>query len=116
MGVAPEPTDEEFRPSFAREVKLAPKQSVEVEIPVAAGANFGVTLMADALVSATLLDGGGAPRGKNLAGSPEARGFFRTIFVDKGVSAGTWRLRLENTGTLEAAAVIAAWNDTAKKF
>jgi len=109
--------DEGFRPTFAREVKLAPKQVLEVEIPVAAGANFGVTFMADALVSATLVDEKGAARGKNLAGSPEARGLFRTIFVDKGVTAGTWRLRLENTGTLEAAAVIAAWNDAVtKKF
>ena len=109
--------DEEFRPSFAKELKLAPKQTLEVEIPVAAGANFGVTFMADASVSATLVDGGGAPRGKNPAGTPEARGFFRTIFVDRDVTAGTWRLRLENTGAFEAAAVIAAWNDAVtKKF
>lgn len=109
---------EDFRPSFAKEVKLAPKQVLEVEIPVASGAaNFGVTFMADALVSATLLDDKGAARGSNLAGSPEARGFFRTISVDKNVTAGTWRLRLENTGTLESTAVIAAWNDAAaKKF
>ena len=110
--------DEEFRPSFAKEVKLAPKQSVEIELPVAAGgANFGVTFMADALVSATLSDDKGAARGQNLAGSPESRGFFRTIFIDRNITAGTWKLRLENTGTLEATAVIAAWHDAAtKKF
>ena len=109
--------DEGFRPSFAKEVKLAPKQAIEVEIPVAAGANFGVTFMAGALVSATLSDDRGAPRGSNLAGSPESRGFFRTIFVDKNVTAGTWKLKLENTGTLEATAVVAAWNDAVtKKF
>lgn len=110
--------DEGFRPSFAREVKLAPKQVVEVEIPVAAGAaNFGVTFMAGAPVSATLADDKGAARGQNLAGATESRGFFRTIFVDKNVTAGTWKLRLENTGTLEATAVIAAWSDAAtKKF
>ncbi|HEX7316195.1 MAG TPA: hypothetical protein VF297_19980 [Pyrinomonadaceae bacterium] len=110
--------DEEFRPSFAKELRLAPKQVIEVEIPVAAGAaNFGVTFMAGALVSATLADDKGAPRGTNLAGSPESRGFFRTIFVDRNVNAGTWKLRLENTGTLEATAVIAAWSDAAtKKF
>ena len=109
--------DEEFRPSFAKEVKLAPKQTVEVEIPVAAGANFGITFMAGASVSATLADERGAARGHNLAGSPESRGLFRTIFVDKNVTAGTWKLRLENTGTLDATAVIAAWNDAAaRKF
>jgi pimeloyl-ACP methyl ester carboxylesterase len=115
-GPAPAAAGEDSRPAFAREVRLAPKQSVEIEIPVAAGsADFGVTFMADALVSATLLDGAGAARGRNLAGSPEARGFFRTIFVDKGVAAGTWKLRLENTGALEATAVVAAWSDAATK-
>lgn len=109
--------DEEFRPTFARELRLAPKQSIELEIPVAAGASFGVTFMAGAHVSATLTDDKGAPRGSNLAGTPESRGFFRTIFVDRNVTAGTWRLRFENTGTLEATAVIAAWNDAVtKKF
>jgi len=111
-------TGEEFRPSFAKEVKLAPKQVLEVEIPVAAGAaNFGVTFMADALVSAALADDKGTARGQSLAGSPESRGFFRTIFVDKNVAAGTWKLKLENTGTTEATAVVAAWSDAAaKKF
>lgn len=107
--------DEDSRPSFAKELKLAPKQVIEVEIPVAASANFGVTFMADAQVSATLLDDKGAVRGRNLSGSPEARDFFRTIFVDKNVNAGTWRLRLEKTGTLEAPAVIAAWSDAVTK-
>lgn len=99
------------RPAFAREVMLAPKQVAEIEIPVAAAANFGVTFMADAKVSATLADGRGAPRGRNLADSPESRGYFRTIFVERGVAGGTWRLRLENTGTFEAVAVITTWSD-----
>jgi hypothetical protein len=116
-GLSFDGTDEGFRPSFAKEVRLAPKQVLEVEIPFEAGAaNFGVTFMADALVSATLADGSGAARGRSPAGSPESRGLFRTIYVDKNVAAGTWKLRLENTGTLEAAAVIAAWHDAVKKF
>lgn len=109
--------DDAFRPAFAKELKLAPGQALEVEIPVAAAINFGVTFMADANVSATLVDDKGALRGKNLAGTPEARGFFRTVFIDSAVGAGTWKLKLENTGKLEAAAIIAAWSDaTAKKF
>ena len=71
--------------------------------------------MADARVSATLLDEKGAVRGANRSGSPEAKGFFRTIFVDKAPASGTWRLRLENAGDLDAAAVIAAWSDAATK-
>ncbi len=107
---------DEFRPSFAKELRLAPKQVLELEIPVAAGvANFGVTFMSGALVSATLADERGATRGQNLADSPESRGFFRTIFVDRNVTAGVWKLRIENTGTLETTAVISAWSDAATK-
>lgn len=117
VGAALVAGEEDFRPAFAREVKLAPGQSVEIEIPVAAAATFGVTFMAGAQVSATLADEKAAVRGKNLAGSPESRGFFRTIFVEGNVSAGTWKLRLENTGKLEASAVVAAWSDAVtKKF
>jgi hypothetical protein len=109
--------DDAFRPAFAKELRLAPGQAMEVEIPVTAANNFGVTFMADANVSATLFDDKGAVRGKNLAGSPEARGFFRTIFINSAVGAGNWKLKLENTGKLEATAVIAAWSDaTSKKF
>jgi pimeloyl-ACP methyl ester carboxylesterase len=117
VGAAFAAGEEEFRPAFAKEVRLAPGQSVEIEIPVAAAASFGVTFMAGAQVSATLADEKAAVRGRNLAGSPEARGFFRTIFVEGNVGAGTWKLRLENTGTLEASAVVAAWSDAVtKKF
>lgn len=117
-GFALDAAVDEFHPSLAKELKFAPKQVLELEIPVAAGAaNFGVTFMAGALVSATLADERGTTRGQNLANSPESRGFFRTIFVDKNVTAGAWKLRLENTGTLEATAVISAWSDAAtKKF
>jgi pimeloyl-ACP methyl ester carboxylesterase len=105
---------DDFRPTFAREVKLAPKQVLEIELDVPAGANFGVTFMSGAKVSATLFDDKGAVQGKNLADSPESRGLFRTIFVERGVTAGTWKLKVENTGTQEAVAVIAAWSDPVK--
>jgi hypothetical protein len=102
--------DDRSRPTFAKEVKLAPAQSLEIEIPVQAGANFGVTFMSGPQVSATLIDDKGGVRGKSLADSPESRSFFRTIFVEQGVSAGTWKLRFENSGQQEAVAVIAAWS------
>lgn len=106
--------DDNSRPTFAKEVKLAPKQTLEVEIPVAAGANFGVTFMSGPQVSATLLDDKAAVRGSNLEGSPESRGFFRTIFVEQGVTAGTWKLKLENTGSQESTAVVTTWSDALK--
>jgi hypothetical protein len=92
-------------------VKLAPKQALEIELAVPAGANFGVTFMSNPAVSVTLIDDKGAVQGKNLADSPESRGLFRTIFVERGITAGTWRLKIENTGTQEALAVVAAWSN-----
>ena len=106
---------DDFRPAFAKELTLAPKQTVEVEIPVPAGSDFGVTFMADANVSATLTDERGALRGKNLAGSPESRGFFRTIFVERVAGGSVWKLKLENTGALGASVVVSAWSGAASK-
>jgi pimeloyl-ACP methyl ester carboxylesterase len=104
-----------YKPSFAKAVKLAPKQSLEIEIPVEAANNFGLTFMADASVSATLVDNKGAISGKNLTKTPEANGWFRSIFVNKPVTAGTWKLKLENTSDRELEAVVAAWNNAAGK-
>jgi hypothetical protein len=106
---------DEFSPTFAKELTLAPKQTVEVEIPVPAGSDFGVTFMADANVSATLLDARGTLRGKNLAGSSESRGFFRTIYVERVEGGAVWKLKLENTGALGASVVISAWNGAAAR-
>ena len=108
---------DDSRPDFAKELTLAAGQATEIEIPVPAAESFGVTFMANASVSATLIDEKGAVRGKGAAGALAAAGFFRTIYVDKGVTAGVWKLRLENTGKVEAPAVIAAWsNAAARKF
>jgi pimeloyl-ACP methyl ester carboxylesterase len=107
-------TAEDFKPSFAKEVKLKPKETVEIELPVETAENMGITFMADPSVSATLIDDKGVPRGENLAGSNLAKSFFRTIFVDKNVEKGAWRLRLENTGTMESTAVIAVWSNAIK--
>ncbi len=38
-------------PPFAMAVKVAAKQTVEIEVPVGTGTNFGLTLMADPSVS-----------------------------------------------------------------
>lgn len=103
-----------YKPDFAKAVKLAPKQSVEIEIPVEAAQNFGLTFMADASISATLVDDKGAVAGKNLTKTPEANGWFRSIFVNKAVNAGTWKLKLENTSDREFEAIIAAWGNAGK--
>ena len=110
MSAARDSGTEEFRPSFAKELTLAPKQVLEIELPVPVGSDFGVTFMADASVSATLFDERGAARGKNLAGSPESKGFFRTIFIERVAGGATWKLKLENTGAFDVNVVISAWN------
>jgi hypothetical protein len=95
-------------------VKVAAKQEVEIDVPVAATANFGVTFMADPLVSATLADDKGSVLAKNLAGSAEARNWFRSLFVDKPVTAGTWKLRIQNTGDREYEIVLTTWADAVR--
>ncbi len=100
-----------FRPDFAKAVKLLPKQTVEVEIPIEDALNFGLTFMADANISATLFDEKGSIVGKNLAKTPEANVWFRSIYVDKQVSSETWKLKLENTFDRELEVVIAAWKN-----
>jgi pimeloyl-ACP methyl ester carboxylesterase len=98
------------QPTFAKAARLGARQSVEIEIPVGAAANFGMTFMADSLISATLVNDRGMVVGKNLAGSPESRGFFRSIYFDKATTAGTWKLKLENTGDFEYEAIVTTWD------
>jgi pimeloyl-ACP methyl ester carboxylesterase len=100
-----------FKPAFAKAVDLAPKQAVEIEIPVEQAADFGLTFMAAPDVSATLIDDKGAVVGKNLAKTPEAAAWFRSMYIDKNVTAGVWKLKLENTSDRELEAVIATWKD-----
>lgn len=97
-------------PPFAKAVRLAPKQTVEIDLPVEAAANLGVTFMADTNIEATLITDRGAIAAKNDAGSPESRGWFRSLFFDKPVTSGVWKLRLENKGQLEFPVVITTWN------
>jgi pimeloyl-ACP methyl ester carboxylesterase len=94
---------------FNKEVRLAPKQAVEVELPVTQGPNFGLTFMAPPTVSATLSDEAGAVVGRNTANRPRSGLFFRTIFVRGPVRGGVWRLKLENTATTESVVLLATW-------
>jgi hypothetical protein len=103
-----------YKPDFAKLVKIAANQTVEVEIPVEQALNFGLTFMAASDVSATLFDDKGTVVGKNLTKTPEANALFRSIFVDKNVTRGTWKLKLENTSERELEAILATWKDAAK--
>ncbi len=103
-----------FKPDFAKAVKIAAKSSVEIEIPVGQALNFGLTFMASPEISATLFDDKGVNVGKNSAKTPEANAWFRSIFVDKNVSGGTWKLKLENTSDRELEAILATWKDAVR--
>jgi triacylglycerol esterase/lipase EstA (alpha/beta hydrolase family) len=94
---------------FAKSVRLAPKATIEIEIPVAAAANFGVTFMAIPQVSATLFNEANVLVGKNLANGPESGQWFRSIFVNKPTTVGTWKVKLENTSERETEVVLTSW-------
>jgi pimeloyl-ACP methyl ester carboxylesterase len=102
------------KPDFAKAVALGRKQTVEIEIPVEVANNFGISFMADPLVSATLLDNKGAVVGQNLTRTPEAGAWFRTIFFNKPTVAGTWKLKLENTSDRELEAILSTWKNAVK--
>lgn len=99
---------------FARSVDVAAKQTVEIEIPVAAASNFGVTFMADPSISVLLVDANGQVVGRDDSGSPGSRSWFRSIFYDKPISAATWKLRVENTGDREHRIVVTTWADATR--
>jgi pimeloyl-ACP methyl ester carboxylesterase len=116
-GAAFNPSDVDAPPaseSTGKYVKLAPKQAMDIELSVSAIKNLGLTFMADPLVSASLLNTKGTIVGKNLAGSPESRGYFRSIFVDQPVAPATWKLKLENTSDREVEVYIVVWSDATK--
>jgi len=100
--------------STARYLKLAPKQSTAVELPVAALRNLGVTFMADATVSLSIIDPGGKIITKNAAGSVESRSIFRSMFVDSPVAPATWRFVAENTSDRERELFLVVWNDASQ--
>lgn len=105
---------DDFSPDFTKTVKLSPKQSVEIEIPVEQANNFGLTFMASSEISATLLNERGEIVGKNLTKTPEANTWFRSIFYDKATVKATWKLRLENSSDKELTAILAAWKNAVK--
>ena len=96
------------RPDFARRVTLAPRQTLDVELPVKAGRSLGLTFLAAPDVSATLTDDRGAPAGASLTKTPGAVQLFRSIHVDRAVTASRWTIRLENSGDVEREVLIAS--------
>jgi triacylglycerol esterase/lipase EstA (alpha/beta hydrolase family) len=94
---------------FAKSIMIPANQTVTVDLPVEAAADLGITFMAPANISARLIDASGNEAAKNEAGSAESRAWFRSLYVDKEIVAGTWKLVLQNTGENELEAVVTMW-------
>lgn len=77
-------------------MKIEPRQTTEIEVPVRAGSRFSLIFYGSPDLSATLIDEKGEVIGQNFAGSPESGEIFRNITVKKPFQAGKWKLRLEN--------------------
>lgn len=99
---------------FARSVDVAAKQTIEIEIPVTAASNFGVTFMADPNISVALVEANGNVVGRDDAGSPGSRSWFRSLFYDRPTTAAIWKLRVENTGDREHRIVVTTWADATR--
>jgi pimeloyl-ACP methyl ester carboxylesterase len=98
---------------FVGEVKLAPRQVMELDAPVAAAANFGITFMAAPFVSATLINDRGGVVSKSDAGSALAGVLYRMLLTTGPVGSGAWKLRLENTSNTEQVFAGFGWSLTA---
>lgn len=97
--------------TLAKQVRLAPNQTTEVEIPMREGSRAAVVFLAPPNVSATLLDATGNVVGRNTAGTPESKLTFRTIAVERAVTNGTWKLKLESREATETDVLLAAFCD-----
>jgi pimeloyl-ACP methyl ester carboxylesterase len=93
--------------SMRQKIELQPRESKEIEIS-STGENLGVILVAPPAVAATLKDASGTVAGENK-GADAGKNPFRVINVEKSAS-GTYKLKLENTGSEAAVAFVGAWN------
>lgn len=108
MDDGPDPAAQSGKPDFAELVTLAPRQTLDVPVPVKAGRTMGVTLLAAPDVSANLIDDRGGTAGASLTKTPSAHQPFRSIRVERPVVGGDWTLRLENGGESEREVLIAS--------
>lgn len=92
---------DEVEQPFTKEVKIGPKQTVEIDVPLAATPNFGITFMASSAVSASLLNESGVVVSRDPGDSPFAARMFRSVLTHKPVPNATWKLRLQNTSDME---------------
>lgn len=93
-------------------IKIAPKQTVELDIPVRNGTSAGVAMVALSYISATLTDASGAVVGTSPVNTGGLLNYFRTIMVQKEIKNGTWKLKIENTANIEALVLVAGFTNS----
>jgi len=95
---------------FTKQVKIAPHQTVEIDLPVEAAPNLGVTFMTSPGVSVSLLNPNGALVSRNLTTSPLASQMFRMLMTQRPVTTSVWKLKIENTTELEQSFAGFSWS------
>lgn len=93
-----EKDDSQKNVTTRQKVELNANESKEIEIPVRDGSSAGVVMVATPAVSATLKDASGAVVGESKGGMEALKEMFRTIAVNKKITSGVWKLKLENIG------------------
>lgn len=97
--------------TLSKQVKLAANQTSEIEIPMTTSSRASVVFVTSPNVSATLVDSTGNIVGKNQGGTPESKQMFRVISVDKPVTNGTWKVKLESKESSATDVLLAAFAD-----
>jgi triacylglycerol esterase/lipase EstA (alpha/beta hydrolase family) len=97
--------------TLSEHIKLSANQTTEISVPITDGSRASVIFAAAPNISATLIDAEGNVVGKNLADTPESKQMFRSITVEKAVTKGNWKLKLENHSAKEETVFAAAFSD-----
>jgi pimeloyl-ACP methyl ester carboxylesterase len=96
---------------FARWLTVEPGTPTEIELPIAGGVeDLGLTFIANASISVTLIGPDGSVAGKDEAGSRTAGSPFRSIYVERGVKPGIWKVRISNTGREITDIALTSWS------
>jgi pimeloyl-ACP methyl ester carboxylesterase len=95
--------------TFTKELKIAPKQTVDIDMPVEAASNLGVTFFANSSVNVSLVNERGVVITRSSSKSAFANTMFRSLFAYKPVGGGVWKLKIENTSDLEQIFVGYGW-------
>ena len=96
--------------TFSKELRLAPKQILEIELPVETAQNLGLTFTADAPFSVSLVNDKGVVESKSTQDSPTARMMFRSLFTQNPVTKGIWKLKMGNTSDAEQVFLGFSWS------